>query len=298
MPEPYRLRRAAPDESRRCFDVFLPAIRDLAARQNSPWDVDPEAFWANVKPLYDHLAEHAAEWWVAEDRSHGDLLGYARSTERAGLFELTEFFVDPARQSAGVGAALLERAFPLGRGEVRTIIATPDVRAQARYYAAGTTARFPIATLEGFPSAATLDLTIEAVPATPDDVDALRTIEAAVVEFDRGDEFTWLMEHREGHLYRRDGEPIGYSFLGRAGTGPIAARSAEDQPSILAHVESRASALGMESLSLEVPMVNGIAVRHLLARGFRFDPFYNFLMASRPFGHFDRFICLAPPFFL
>ena len=86
--------------------------------------------------------------------SDGDeLIGYARSIDRGGLFELTELFVRPGRQSSGVGRQLLEHAFPLGRGDVRSIIATTDVRATARYYAADTVARFPYFTLTGRPRA-------------------------------------------------------------------------------------------------------------------------------------------------
>jgi hypothetical protein len=45
-------------------------------------------------------------------------------------------------------------------------------------------------------------------------------------------------------------------------------------------------------------MVNGEAIGHLLERGFRMDPFYTFLMSSRPFGQFDRYIGFSPPFVL
>jgi hypothetical protein len=47
-----------------------------------------------------------------------------------------------------------------------------------------------------------------------------------------------------------------------------------------------------------VPSVNAVAVRHLLGRGFRLDPFVTNLMSSRPFGQFDRFIGFSPPLFL
>jgi GNAT superfamily N-acetyltransferase len=76
------------------------------------------------------------------------LVGFARTIEREGLVELTEFFVLPVTQGRGIGRELLERAFPSGAGRVRSIVATADVRAQARYYAAGTVARFPIYSLE------------------------------------------------------------------------------------------------------------------------------------------------------
>jgi GNAT superfamily N-acetyltransferase len=300
MSAPFRLRRATDADSRRAFDVFLPSVRDLAARQNTPWEVEAETQWARMRYLFEHLAEHSAEWWIAEDPATDEAIGYARSIERGGLFELSEFFVAPGRQSAGVGAALLAHAFPAHRGEVRAIIATTDVRAQARYYAAGTVARFPIVALVGTPRPADRAPELEIVPVAADDaeIDDLRQVERTVLEFDRGEELRWLAEQREGFLYRRDGAPIGFGFIGRAGTGPIAALDPSDQPAILRHLEARAAALELEEVSFEVPMVNGVAIRHLLERGFRMDPFYTFLMSSRPFGQFDRYIGFGPPFVL
>ena len=157
MSQPYRLRRGTPADTRIAFDIFVPAVRDLATRNGQTWDPDLAAMWPRMQPLLTHLAEHAAEWWIAEDAATGEPVGYARSVERGGLFELAEFFVHPERQSAGVGTALLEHAFPVGRGEVRAIIATTDVRAQSRYYRAGTVARFPIVGIEGAPHATATD---------------------------------------------------------------------------------------------------------------------------------------------
>lgn len=302
MTEPiptFRLRRGTADDSRRAFDIFLPAVRDLTQRLNVPWEVEAEALWERMRYLWDRLADHHAEWWFAEDEATGEAIGYARSIERVGLLELTEFFVHPGSQAGGVGRALLERAFPAHRGEVRAIIATTDTRAQSRYYRAGTVARFPIVSLEAEPRPVEVaDAGLEVERLAPDaDLAPLRRIEAEVLEFDRGDEFRWLLEQREGYLYRRGGEPIGFAFVGRS-SGPVAALDPADQVPILRHVESRAAAIGVPQLSLEVPMPNEVAVRHLLSRGFRIDPFYTFLMSSRPFGTFDRFIGFAPPFIL
>lgn len=301
MAETFRLRRGTPDDTRPAFDVFLPAVRDLTARLGTPWEPDPEKLWRELTPMMEYLAAHAAEWWVAEDRDSGEMIGYARSVERGGLFELSEFFVHPDRQSAGVGGALLARAFPEGRGEVRAIIATTDVRAQARYYRAGTVARFPIVSMSGPPTAdghPRADPQVEVVRLDDAGIPALIEIESAVLEFHRGDEFRWLLEQREGYLYRRAGTPLGFAFISSNGMGPMAALTPEDQLPILAHVEARSAALGMKELSLEVPMVNEVAMRHLLGRGFRLDAFLTLLMSSRPFGQFDRFISFAPPFVL
>ena len=300
MTEPFHVRRATADDSRRVFDVFIASARDLTARKNVPWEVEPESQWAKMRYLFDHLAAHSAEWWLAEDPTDGEVIGYARSVERGGLFELAEFFVHPERQSAGVGAALLDRAFPPGRGEVRAIIATTDLRAQARYYRSGCAARFPIAGMLGAPRRIEADPGVEVVRVEPDgpEIEEIRRIEVDVLGFERGDELRWLAALREGYLYRRGGEPIGFAFVGSHGSGPIAALDATDQAAILSHVESRASELGVDELGLELPMVNEVAIRHLLDRGFRFDPFYTFLMSNRPFGRFDRYLGFSPPFVL
>jgi GNAT superfamily N-acetyltransferase len=294
-------RRAEPVDTQRCFRLFWASIGDLAVRMNVPWEHSADEAWPRLRDLYAFLADHAAEWWLAEGAG-GALLGYARSIERGGLFELSEFFVDPAHQSAGIGRALLERAFPAGRGEVRAIIATSDMRAVARYHRAGTSIQFPFLRLGGTPAAAAAE-SIGLVPEQVTDaagIDAVGAIERSVLGYDRRDEMDWLLEHREGFLYREPGagHPIGFAFVGASGAGPIASLDPRHQPDILRHVEGRASALGRTDLGIDIPAPNVIAVRHLLDRGFRLGPSVNFLMASRPFGSFDRFIGYAPPFIL
>jgi hypothetical protein len=197
----------------------------------------------------------------------------------------------------------LGRAFPPGRGDVRAIIATLDMRAQASYYRSGTAARFPIMSLIGPPGARAgtgpLDATLEALDATPDEIPQLLELERAAVEFDRGTEMRWLVDERHGYLYRRAGRAIGYGFLApRGGIGPVAASDPADTAAILDHLERRAAELGLEEISADVPGPNEAAVRHLLSRGLKFDTFITVFMSSRPFGQFDRYIGFAPPFVL
>lgn len=47
-----------------------------------------------------------------------------------------------------------------------------------------------------------------------------------------------------------------------------------------------------------MPAPNVVAIRHLLGRGYRLDPFVTYLMANRPFGKFDRYLDFTPPFVL
>src|SRR5438105_2849272 len=128
------VRRAAPADAEACHEVMWASVTDFGARHGTPLQGTAAEWWRSGHSVQSFLAEHAAEWWVAEGPDE-HIIGYARSIERDGLFELTEFFVVPTHQSAGVGRALIERAFPDGRGAVRSIIATTDVRALRRYYA-------------------------------------------------------------------------------------------------------------------------------------------------------------------
>src|SRR5687767_4819154 len=102
------IRRGTPADTRRVFDLSMAAMKDLFRRQGNAWRLDPEQFWTVLEPFLGHLAAHCAEWWVAEDQADGSLLGHARSVERGGLFELSEFFVRPGSQSAGLGSRLIE----------------------------------------------------------------------------------------------------------------------------------------------------------------------------------------------
>jgi GNAT superfamily N-acetyltransferase len=295
------LRRGTHDDTPACHAILWEAATDLGIRQGTPLEGTADDWWVGMESLHGHLAADAAEWWVAEEPGSRQILGYARSIERSGLLELTEFFVRPGRQSQGLGRALIERAFPVGRGEVRVIIATSEVRALARYYAADTVPRFPIFTLKREPVGDALESRLTA--SAPGDegglAEAVGEIERAVLGYVRGPaELAWLSGQREGYVYRNGDNVVGYAFVGPAGAGPIAALDPVLLPDMLLHVERRAHEIGLESLELEVPAPNGVAVRHLLGRGFRIDPWINFLLSNRPFGEFDRFIGISPPVFL
>ncbi|MBO0685402.1 MAG: GNAT family N-acetyltransferase [Candidatus Dormibacteraeota bacterium] len=294
-------RPARPDDTVACHELMWASVTDLGRRQGTPLQGTAEEWWRSQEHFHRLLAETAAAWWVAVESDSGRLAGFARCIEREGLLELTELFVRPGVQSRGVGKALLERAFPVGRGAaVRSIIATTDVRAQARYYAAGTVARFPLYTLGAAPRDAEPIGDLEAEPMEGEGaIEAQRAIERSVLGHRRSNvEVRWLLQRRRGHLYRRAGTVAGFSFLGADGSGPIAALEPADLPAVLAHVESLARSMGLPRLELEVPAPNVAAINHLMGRRFQFDPWINLLMSDRPFGQFDRFVPFSPALFL
>lgn len=300
-PQAITIRRGTPDDSPAIYRVLYLAVNDLARRIGAdPIPGEVETSYARSEEIFTYLAGTTGEFWVAE----GDdgVLGYARSIEHAGFFELTEFFVLPEHQSAGIGRRLLERAFPDDRGEIRVIVATTDVRALSRYAKAGMTARTVIASLIGPPQATDASgssaLDVERVRATDPALAELANLDRRIAGFDRGLAIPWLAESREALLFRRDGRPTGYAFVAKGGVGPIGASEPDTLPAILDEVIRRAAALGAETVSFEVPMSNGAALRHLLRRGLTIDTFLTLLLSNREFGQIDRYVTFSPPVFL
>jgi GNAT superfamily N-acetyltransferase len=299
---PVTFRPGTLDDSHTVFQIFLSALLDLSQRLgvmaitggNDP-DV-LERLWATRRPLFEHLALTAEHFWIAE--SGGQAVGYARSILRDGVRELTEYFVLPGRQSAGVGRELLARAFPAEGARRRVIIATTDVRAQARYMKAGVYPRFPNYYFSRPPEAVTVttDLTFEPVSASPEVLSRLAALDATVLEHRRDVDHVWLLENRQGYLYHRRGEAHGYGYIG-PGSGPFALLKQDDFPAVLAHAETEAAAHGFP-FGVEVPMINRAAVDYLLARGCQMDAFISLFMSDEPFGRMENYLLPSPPFFV
>jgi hypothetical protein len=291
-------REATPQDSHALFLISEHSAGDFARRQGYPFDEasnDP-ALWARRQPLFDYLAAQGERCWLAEDET-GTAIGYARSVVHGTVRELTEFFVLPGRQSAGVGRELLARAFPSAGAERRFIVATSDARALARYLKAGVYARFPIFDFRRAPEAASVesDLRFETMTALDHVRDALASIDEAVLGYRKERDHAWLAAQRSGFVAKRGEDVVGYGYVGDD-TGPLAVRAADDMPALLAHAETLANARGVRNLGFEVPLINRAAVDHLLRRGFRLQPFFAFMMSDAPFGQFENYVLFSPPF--
>lgn len=291
------------EDSYAVFCVFQESILDLAQRLNVmaiTGGRDPhvlENLWQRRRPLFEHLARTAEHFWLAE--AEGKVVGYARSILRGDVRELTEYFVLPGQQSAGLGRELLARAFPYDGAERRAIIATLDVRAQARYLKAGVYPRFPLYNFSRRPEPAALETDLRSVrlSATDEALAALRAVDLAVLGHARDVDHAWLLGDRQGFLFVRAGQPVGYGYVGDM-SGPFALLSADDFPAALAVAEREAAARQLP-LSLEVPTVNQVAVDYLLARGYQIDSFFAVLMSDAPLGtRFENYIFTSPPFFM
>ncbi len=294
-------RKGTPEDSFAVFQVFAQSIIDLGERTNVmaiTGGNNPEvmnSLWKRRKLLFDFLAQDCAHFWVAE--KEGEIIAYARSIEHGGLLELTEFFVKPDQQSAGVGRELLPRAFPKAGERYRTIAATMDERALYRYMNAGVYARFPIKYFSRKAEKVTIttDLLIE--PMQQDiHLERIHQIDRQILGHVREPIHRWMLGNRPGFVYKRDGEIVGYGYLGE-NTGPFALLDENDFPAVLAHAESQTAERG-EEFGVETPLINKRALDYFLERKYRMDSFTVLFMSNEPFGRLENYLCFSPIFFM
>jgi len=292
------------DDVRAAYDVFVLTTADLERRTGLAesevvWSDSAfvESYWVRRKPLFEHLTRTAEHFWVAE--SEGRLVGYTRATLRDGVRELTDFFVLPAYQAKGVGGELLARAFPVGGARRRTVIASTDIRALARYLKAGVYPRFPLYHLLGKPQPLEIpsDLTFTSVTTLPETLAAIREIDMAILGYARDVDHEFLLRDRRPNLYSRGEHVVGYGYSGK-GTGPIALLSESDFPAVLARAETEAAARHDEEFGMTLPLINRVAVDHLLGRGFKLEDYPVFFMNDEGLGTFTNYVFTSPPFFI
>jgi ribosomal protein S18 acetylase RimI-like enzyme len=297
------LRPGTAGDSPELFGVFRQTAFDLRVRlgqaelEEAPGTETFQRDWAEVRSLYEHLAETADRLWVAE--RGGEIAGFARSMVRDGVRNLTEFWVLPDQQSAGLGKELLQRAFPAAGARLRYVIATVDMRAQARYMKAGLYPRFSLYKFQGQPQIrpGSSDLEFRRMEATAEDARIVDWLDQETLGYRRRPEHEWFRQNREGFLCYRQGKPVGYGYAGKD-SGPCTLLDPGDYPAVLAHAETTAARQGQPEIGLVVPTVNEAAVAYLLAHGYRIAPFFCQLMTSRPFGRFECYVATAPMFAL
>lgn len=300
---PVTFRPGSLEDSYTVFYLFEETLADLfrqlGLKERTSWS-DPavlEKMWQERRSLYEHLARTADHFWLAE--RDGEAIGFARSIRRGSVQELTEFFVRPGEQSAGIGRELLARVFPEEGAEYRSIIATTLPGAQVRYLKAGVYPRFPIYYFGREPETVniTTDLEFEPISNAPETLATLGTLDETILAHRRDVDHTWLLSDRQGYVYYRDGRPVGYGYVGLR-SGPFALLDANDFPAVLAHAEGEVAGQGHQHFGLEVPMVNQTVVDYVLMRGFRMDQFMAVYMCDKPFGKFENYLITSPPFIL
>jgi GNAT superfamily N-acetyltransferase len=295
----YRRGRLADSQS--VFQVFVKAIMDYGKRMGVmaiTGGDDPavlESLWQRRRSMFEFLARDAAHFWVAE--RNGEIIAYARSIEHDGLQELTEFFVLPDQQSAGVGSELLSRAFPKTEAHYRTIIATLDERALYRYMKAGVYGRFPFKYFYRKAEKVNLETDLIIEPMQQEiHIEAMNQIDRTIIRHARESIHKWIKTTRDGFVYKRNEEIVGYGYVG-SNSGPFAVLDDNDFPAVLAHAESRMAEQEKE-FGAEAPLINTKAIQYFLERKYQIDSFSAIFMSNVPFGKFENYLGFSPEFFL
>lgn len=305
-----KYRQAGLEDTYSSFLIFRQALEDLSVRLNVQAITaanDPDIMvnlWERRRPHFEHIARTSEHNWLAE--KDGQPVGYARSILRDGVLQLTEFFVVPGAQSAGVGRELLTRALPPSSTYRRVILASVDMRAQARYLKAGVSPLFPVYYFSHLPQQPPInsDLTFEPVAASPTSVETIGAIDKAILGYRRDVDHEWLLGYRQGYLYRRNDQPVGYGYVPKGDNtsgGPFVLLDQADFPAVLAHAENEAHKRdASKEYGFEVPMINRTAAEYLLSRHYEIDSFFEFFMTDAPerFGGLANAIITSPPFFL
>ena len=294
-------RQGVIEDSYAVFQVFTKALIDLSERMNVmaiTGGNDPEvlkSLWERRRSMFEYLAQDCSQFWVAEDS--GEIVAYARSIEHDGMLELTEFFVRPDQQSAGVGRELLGRAFPHGDERYRTIVATLDERALYRYMNAGVFARFPIKYFYRPAERVQIATDLDIEPMNQEiHLDDINRIDHQIIGHTRPSLHRWLVTNRPGYIYKRAGNIVGYGYARNNG-GPFALLDENDFPAVLAHAESTVAESGSD-FGVETPMINRAALRYFLERKYKMDSFTVLFMSNEPFGRFENYLCFSPIFFM
>lgn len=135
-------------------------------------DEQREYFLSGLRRFVDRDPDGA---WLAAD---GDsIVGMATSIRRASFWGLSMLFVDPARQSHGLGRQLLDAALASASGAgARMILSSSDPRALRRYSLAGL-AIHPTVEARGTIDRTTIPADLSARPGDASDLDLVASVD-------------------------------------------------------------------------------------------------------------------------
>ena len=250
-------------------EVFTLAIGDVYARRNLDPPAPPLEVFLSQQA---HLLEHDAERCFVAG-SGGRIEAFVAAWARGDSWFLASLFIRPDLQGAGLGRALLDRAWGGEFAHRRTLTDAIQPRSNGLYARRGLIPATPLLTLGGIPGRL-VEPGLE--PAQPT-AEALRELDVAAYGFDRAVDHELWRRAAQLTLWTRDGEPIGYSYAFPGGRiGPVAgsdgAAAAAALVAELARVEREAT--------VRIPGSATELVETAIAAGLRFGPAPGLLLLS------------------
>jgi hypothetical protein len=284
---PVHYRDLALDEAPAAADVFLVAVRDLAARHGLALSSFTRESMTRV---YEHLQRTGIFQVAVQD---GRIAAIAAATVRDDLWFLSMFWTLPEVQRSGIGRPLLERVWRRGLelGARRKLVGSSvDFTALALYMKFG---MLPVCQILTFAGA------IERPPAAPDgyalgeldlhEVDALdRVVRGAPCRQDRA---FLIAAGADGRLVTRHGAAVGYFFVSDGTLGPLAWSDEGHGPAVLALAFRHAS--GKSAARVTALGIQHGVIQTALGAGLRLVSSAH-LLATEKFAAFERYVPSGP----
>lgn len=257
-----QLRAARPEDLRACADVLHEATRDLARRRGA---TPPSGHAEDALPLLLHAYKLAPQGWHVA-AADGDIEGFAGAWPRDGVWWLGFLHVRPARQGAGLGGSLLERALAPG-ADARNVatVSSGDEAALALHLREGL---MPRETLLSFRVDAPASEARGGMGLAPL-ASSTMAFERARFGFARGHDHRYFAERGAGFaLNRADGTRAGFGYVGADGRiGPAGFDAPADVAPALDALLAATAERGVPAARLLVPASNEAAARWCVGRG-------------------------------
>jgi hypothetical protein len=286
--------------------IWRDALNDYLGRLNVPEIPDQ---LDSIGRLHAHtLATDPGRFAVAvRPGNHSEeIVAFASSVERGGVWFLSMLFVAPGEQSRGLGRRLLDRIRPvLGPDDRQVAMAAVTDSAQpisnGLYAWYGIVPAVPLAHLVGRPDRPDAlpplpgGLAVKPIPLQGELPDDVHRLDREVLGYDHAADHRFAIENgRRPHLLLgRDGAFLGYGYASPVGmVGPVAVRDASLLAALTAHLLGVVEPRG--ALAAWVPGAATETFSTLIRSGFRIDGFPLLIGWSRPFADFSRYIPLSP----
>ncbi len=250
--------------------------------------------------------------WLATEG--GRPIGFSVAFVRDELWFLADLFVLPEAYGKGIGGELLKRCLASGRkrgARILAVASSHDLSAQRLYIQTGMVPRFPLFGIEG--TARGLSQIPRARSPRQENLRQVEPSKAWIRRLADLDETIWGRRREGDHRFWLDecglrclaitdssGALLAYAYYSNAVSrsqldgkpcriGPVAARNARHQLSLLRAIGDALSSQADAKVELRIPGINMTVLSALLGASLRIDHVGQF-MASKTFGRFDRYI--------
>lgn len=273
----------------------MESVHQSQGREPSPWT--PRRATARL-----HLMRTDPEGsWAAD--VNGLIVGYAQAFVRGDIWFLSQLFVRPEVHTRGIGQELLRRAMDHGRkrgARVYAVISSTSPVAQALYMRAGMFGiaiayrmTGPLAPLASLPEP---DASRKRVVDCAGWQDQIAALDLATFGAERRQDHAWYLTgewtapaEETAFALVRDGELEGYGYAGAHGyIAPVVAVEPAAQLPLVRMGADWLAERKVERGEMMVLSHNTTLMSALLERGWQIGG-WTFLLASAPFGRFDRY---------